>query len=297
MKVFTFEKVPKNSVIGKVIHTMELLPNEYYGHHSNIQLTALGEMFKMNPDSQWYLLVDDDTFVVKQGLDRMIADLDARGDVNETEYYLGKCAYFPMDEGDMWFAVGGGGILMNRKCLAQLAPRVDECRVKHADIFYGDTRIGACLFETLKMPLYLDKKNSSKVGPCGLEGYTMSNWGLDSPIFEEYAADSRIVTLHEKDKVNLQRILDAVSNLTQNSTSSEGVTFRSLAKYLNKTGLYWSDLSPKQRNAAATLGHDESTWDSRESTVTFKKWWNHLTDQEKIAANDLGYDEKKWDDE
>lgn len=221
IKAFTFDNVSAGSLVAKLFTRMKLLPHERPGYRDNAHLAAMGEMFHLNAKSTWYLQVDDDTIVVKQNLDRMIAELEQRGDVNETEYFMGKCVYEETDFGDVHFAVGGSGILMNHKALGQLAPKIEECRREYADsVTCGDARIGACLSYTLNI--------STEI--CPPKGYSMTNQGINGLLGQP--PNNLIVTLHEKNVETIKKINEAISNLSQNPMPPQGITWQVLYEYL-----------------------------------------------------------------
>jgi len=67
----------------------------------------------------------------------------------------------------------------------------------------------------------------------------------------------------------------------------------------------WDELPVHARDAAALLGHDESTWDASDDEewepssppVACSKPWASLTEGQREAAAVLGYDETTWDGE
>lgn len=57
----------------------------------------------------------------------------------------------------------------------------------------------------------------------------------------------------------------------------------------------WNRLPARCKNAAKTLGHDQSTWDFDGWSHSEEKWWEDLTSSEREAALTLGWDESAWD--
>ena len=206
IKAFTFDDVSRGSPVAKLFTRVKLLPHERPGFDKtksffdNAQLAATGEMFRLNADSTWCLQVDGDTVVVKQNFERMTTELEKNGDVNETEYFLGKCVYEETDFGKVDFAVGGSGILMNQKTLRQLAPRIEECRRDYAEsVTFSDARIGACLSYTLNI--------STEI--CPPIGYSMTNAGIKKSFLSQ-PPNNLVVTLHEKRISTIKRINEAI---------------------------------------------------------------------------------------
>lgn len=56
----------------------------------------------------------------------------------------------------------------------------------------------------------------------------------------------------------------------------------------------WNRLPGNARNAATTLGYDESTWAKKWARAE-EKWWEDLNSTEREAALTLGWDESAWD--
>jgi len=57
----------------------------------------------------------------------------------------------------------------------------------------------------------------------------------------------------------------------------------------------WNQLPRGARNAAETLGLDQSSWDAKGWSQTEEKSWSGLTSNERDAATTLGWDESAWD--
>jgi hypothetical protein len=57
----------------------------------------------------------------------------------------------------------------------------------------------------------------------------------------------------------------------------------------------WNQLPRGARNAAETLGLDQSTWDAKGWSQTEEKSWSGLTSDERDAATTLGWDKSAWD--
>ena len=59
--------------------------------------------------------------------------------------------------------------------------------------------------------------------------------------------------------------------------------------------LWWADLPDDVREAAATLGYQEDSWNNDDWVLTHALFWSQLTYQEQFAAETMGYDQASWD--
>eukprot|EP00835_Amoeboradix_gromovi_P006610 NODE_814_length_3983_cov_0.318229.p1 type:complete len:421 gc:universal NODE_814_length_3983_cov_0.318229:280-1542(+) len=104
---------------------------------------------KMNtdyPDSKWFIMLDDDTYLFKNNIIAHLKTLD-----HNTPYYLGAGNNFRgcdnvnrMGDGPL-FAHGGSGIVLSKGALEKMMPVVDDCSMKYADCWAGDIRTALCL--------------------------------------------------------------------------------------------------------------------------------------------------------
>nr|KAJ3404280.1 hypothetical protein HK105_003929 [Polyrhizophydium stewartii] len=112
--------------------------------HKN--LPGFRELFSRFPDADWFVMIDDDTFMFMDNLQRSLAHLDPDG-----EHYIGSRTMFfgcdgvtRMGDGP-GFAHGGSGIVLSRGAIKRLVDGVDACIVKYKDCWAGDVRVGLCL--------------------------------------------------------------------------------------------------------------------------------------------------------
>lgn len=60
-------------------------------------------------------------------------------------------------------------------------------------------------------------------------------------------------------------------------------------------GLYWSDMSPEERELWTVLGWNEQIWDTQINVpATADMEWRALTDAQRKAASGLGWTEEMW---
>jgi hypothetical protein len=225
LRAFTFDEVSQSSQIQNVVRQMGTLPSEKSAKHSNLILAALQEIYTMNSDSDWFFLVEDDTVVVKENLDRLVSTLSSQRK-HETPVYYGKCVlYNSTDYGMIDFVVGGAGMLMSRSLLQELAPQIDLCRRQYDSIYYGDARVGACILFTLK------RKELRHFDICEPDGFAFTNGSPWREVWH-HEGSQLIVTLHEKDPARLRELNEAVLGLSRQRTT---VTWDSLKPYLANT--------------------------------------------------------------
>ena len=138
---------------------------------------------------------------------------------------MGKCVFWGVEPTCeppcIYFAVGGGGILMSHTLLRKMAPNVAYCRSKYAQVPYGDARIGACVNHSLNRPW--GRRES-----CLPRGFSFSNGELSQELTTQ-PPDDFIISLHMKDPILLQHLNKAAMSLKSN------LTWRELGRYMNET--------------------------------------------------------------
>ena len=65
IQYFTFDTLTQGSAIQSIATSMR----EKNQRHCNLLLTAFGKAFQVNPNADWYFLVEDDTLLVKPNHD------------------------------------------------------------------------------------------------------------------------------------------------------------------------------------------------------------------------------------
>lgn len=184
-------------------------------------LSSFGEIFKYNPNADWYLMAEDDTVVVKSNLDGLLEQLP-----RDTDMYMGKCvvAHKTKKYRNGVFIMGGSGILMSGGLLRKMAPHIEKCRREYANFLHGDTRVGACLELAGVLPKQI----------CGLaKGFkftSMSVWtAVNSPLRRD--RNFRVVTMHEKDPDKLRCLNDAIVDMDR---KGKHISFGLLKKYIDR---------------------------------------------------------------
>ncbi|TQW10581.1 hypothetical protein V2A60_005190 [Cordyceps javanica] len=108
-------------------------------------------MYKTMPDKKWYLILDDDTFVVKSTLNLLLTHLNP-----ENAHYIGNAV------GDFRgrFAHGGSAIVLSGEAMRRLFRRRDVVRqayVESLDEKWGDKLVATTF---LKLGIYLEERYS-----------------------------------------------------------------------------------------------------------------------------------------
>ena len=228
-KVYTFDPIPSNSPIRKLVTPIELYDFERsMTRHSNLLLASFGQVYKDNPHADWYFFAEDDTIVVQENLYRLIDFLKDKHNITQPydrdEVFQGKCVSVGRPNGKIPFAVGGAGILMSRALLQNLAPHVNECRHAYPNVKFGDARLGACIFRTLgrKEVLWdahqLDRDNYyQQFDTCPPEQFSFTN-GKPREVEvrrqkNPHIRKNYVVTMHVKDQediVEMHQMMDAI---------------------------------------------------------------------------------------
>ena len=131
------------------------------------------------PGRDWYIMVDDDTWVNLPNLAALLAPLNA-----SEPLYLGNpyvlsgrgCAGLRL--GAVLFAHGGSGIILSRAAVELLVPQAPTCMREFGECWAGDGMLGLCLHSIGILPRHGD-------GLCG-----------DSP-FDLFKPDARGCPPHD----------------------------------------------------------------------------------------------------
>ncbi|KAI9335702.1 hypothetical protein BDR26DRAFT_1009155 [Obelidium mucronatum] len=103
-------------------------------------------LFKQFPNADWYLMVDDDSYLMIDNLAFSLRKFNA-----SEPYYFGQankfigCDDITKFEDSPNFAQGGTGIVISRGAMIQLMDLVDECIIHYRECWGGDIRVSLCL--------------------------------------------------------------------------------------------------------------------------------------------------------
>ncbi len=103
-------------------------------------------LLKDNPDSKWFIMIDDDTYLFKNNLMAHLNTLDHTEPtyIGAANNFRGCDGVIKMGEGP-FFAHGGSGIVLSKAAIEKLADNVDDCEVKYEGCWAGDIRTSLCL--------------------------------------------------------------------------------------------------------------------------------------------------------
>lgn len=98
------------------------------------------------PNADWYLMIDDDTYLFKENLKALLSQYDP-----SLPHYIGSGNVFMGCDGvTKWgdgpsFAHGGSGIVLSKAAMSVLLSRLDDCIPKYRTCWAGDIRTALCL--------------------------------------------------------------------------------------------------------------------------------------------------------
>ncbi|KAJ3076320.1 hypothetical protein HDU98_004304 [Podochytrium sp. JEL0797] len=98
------------------------------------------------PDAEWYIMFDDDAYVLLDNYAAHLATLNP-----DDEWYLGQPNVFAGCDGvtnfgdGPLFAQGGAGIVISRGAMKKMVPVLDKCILKYRDCWAGDVRVALCM--------------------------------------------------------------------------------------------------------------------------------------------------------
>lgn len=118
-------------------------------------LPALHLLKRVFPGKKWYLLLDDDTYILLENFARYVLRdaLDHRPIYTGKVFYISRCGGFMKDgtwaanrsEPKGLFAHGGSGIVVNGKAMEMLFPNIVRCIRDYSSCWAGDMQVGLCM--------------------------------------------------------------------------------------------------------------------------------------------------------
>ncbi|KAJ3278619.1 hypothetical protein HK104_002168 [Borealophlyctis nickersoniae] len=112
--------------------------------HKN--LPGFRELWKRFPNAEWYMMIDDDSYVFLDNLEHFLKTYDPN-----QPHYLGSKTLFIGCDGikkfgtGPYFAHGGSGIILSRAAMKVLISGLDACIEKYRTCWAGDVRTALCL--------------------------------------------------------------------------------------------------------------------------------------------------------
>ncbi|TPX57601.1 hypothetical protein PhCBS80983_g03742 [Powellomyces hirtus] len=112
--------------------------------HKN--LPGFRELWNRFPNAEWFVMIDDDTYVFLDNL----ADRLAMYDPDGKHYFGAKTQFVGCDGVRQWgagpyFAHGGSGIVVSRGAVREMMTGIDACIEKYKTCWAGDVRTALCL--------------------------------------------------------------------------------------------------------------------------------------------------------
>lgn len=234
LQVYTFDEVPTNipalnDATLKIRQIPKLEAEKEKMKGTNLLLAAFGAIYEHNPNADFYFLTEDDTILVKQNIEHAVMRLAPRKNV-----YIGKCVKISTKKmGNIEFVMGGAGILMSGDLLRQMAPKIETCREQYREFQHGDVRIAACLKSMNILPRQVCTWNNA-----GMNGFHFSSSSAWREASYTSAANSQVVTIHEKSVERIRILNEAIADL-----SHQNATWGLMKPYLdafagNRTDMY-----------------------------------------------------------
>lgn len=168
---------------------------------------VLAHLHTAFPNAEWYMLVDDDTFLVPHTLKEM---LEKHKNARSTPWYVGRAMYslFKRDKEEkeilVSFAHGGSGICLSAGLMTAFRPHLlaalrDKEKSHCQGMEFGDGNLGLCI----KLSLDLDVTHEAclhSMGPLAYKG--MADARIDKPCSFHHAfkTDDMLRYGAEKDK-------------------------------------------------------------------------------------------------
>lgn len=212
-----------------VMRTLEAPCSEYPPLISWV--AVLKEMSKV--PAEWYMKVDDDTYVNTLRLRLMLEQIQLAGHESSDFLYLGSFAPGRLHErGNLGlngekFAMGGSGILMSRAAIERVAPVLESCMFSPAQSMHSDTQLARCFY--LLSPSYTTRRASliNGYGKCFKAFYPKQDINITRPYEDSTVPvslterDLEHVTLHSIKSFNL--MYNVHRQVQQNLATAESV--------------------------------------------------------------------------
>ncbi|KAI9188352.1 hypothetical protein H9P43_002743 [Blastocladiella emersonii ATCC 22665] len=120
---------------------------ESWERDANKLIPGVRALYTAFPTADWYVLADDDSYLLLENLHRVLVHLDPK-----QPHYLGMPTGFQgcdarvkgVAKGPM-FARTGAGIVLSRGAVEAMLPVADACIVKYQGCWLGDVRLALCL--------------------------------------------------------------------------------------------------------------------------------------------------------
>ena len=124
-----------------------------FPHGAHKVLPGFNLMHAKWPEASWYVMIDDDTFVFRRALAKLLSDFDP-----EEKHYVGyprqgahicrdptAAQHYGASQARAPFALGGCGMILSKAAMKRLAQVVVECTMASQDCYLDDVRLFFCL--------------------------------------------------------------------------------------------------------------------------------------------------------
>ncbi|KAJ3304497.1 hypothetical protein HDV03_002706 [Kappamyces sp. JEL0829] len=187
----------------------QVIPDENsrgWKHDAKKNIPGFKALYSRYPDADWYIMIDDDTYVFMDNLKALLDTLDPT-----QPHYLGAVTNFVGCDGVTewedapYFAHGGAGIVVSKATMQTVLPLLDDCIPKYDSCWAGDIRWGLCLRDAGILV-----KNAGLFSPDAPNDRFNFYDPCAAPRTFHHLLGSQIQKLYELEQVarqNLQRVL------------------------------------------------------------------------------------------
>jgi hypothetical protein len=183
------EKGPKKHKKKKIVSP----EGEGWAKDAHKNLPAFKTLYNKYPDKDWYIMIDDDTYVFYDALVNKLKKFDPN-----RPHYLGNFFEFAgcvTDKEKPYFAHGGSGIFISRGAMKKMIKIVDSCITKYRRCWAGDVRTALCLRD---VGVFIDVDNAV--------GFFSEAPGLGNEWPDDACA--QVVTLHHLTPLQMQQMYE-----------------------------------------------------------------------------------------
>jgi len=187
-------------------------------------------LYERYPDTEWYVMIDDDTYIVLENLEEYVnahfPDPDELVYLGNPNHFIGCDGVKKMGDGIL-FGHGGSGIVVSRGAMKLMIEGIEECILKYRTCWAGDVRTALCLRDNgvllnTGIPLRFNSEP-----PNSLDGY----WPRDpciQPFTFHHLLPWQIQTLY-----NIQ-IQTRKRSKTGDTNSKTGMTYADILQEFSK---------------------------------------------------------------
>jgi len=154
--VYVFSEVPDSILHTEVISPLSEMESVQHDRSDGgwKDFAMLKRLYELAPDKDWYMIIDDDSYVVVPTFLCILRTALKRGGMVYAglgfQTDVAQQGFDGFD--DVGFAVGGPGFVLSRRLVLLLLPLLESCSARYQNHSgLGDVRMGLCIHQVTKL--------------------------------------------------------------------------------------------------------------------------------------------------